>query len=70
MKQPVLLASMLVGHMGTFSLPHGGEFAVMMTNFLNWQLKGNETAKGLFMDPSISSLKTRGWTEFKMKNFT
>jgi hypothetical protein len=58
-----------VGHMGTFDAPHGGEFAVIMTNFLDWQLKGNETAKGLFTDPATASLKARGWNEFKMKNF-
>src|SRR5690554_4742513 len=50
---PVFVANMDVGHGGTYSQPHGGEFAVVATAWYKWQLKGDQEAGKLFSgDPS------------------
>lgn len=36
---PVFVANMDVGHGGTYSQPHGGEFARVATYWYKWQLK-------------------------------
>jgi len=45
---PVFAANMDVGHGGTYSKPHGGEFAKVATSWLLWQLKGDKKAGKLF----------------------
>ncbi|OYX28365.1 MAG: alpha/beta hydrolase [Flavobacteriales bacterium 32-35-8] len=45
---PVFVANMDVGHGGTYSKPHGGEFAKVATAWYQWQLKGNEEAAKMF----------------------
>jgi len=45
---PVFVANMDVGHGGTYSQPHGGEFAKVAAAWLEWQLKGNKEAGKLF----------------------
>lgn len=57
---PVFVANMDVGHGGTYSKPHGGEFAKVATAWYKWQLKDdNEAGKmftgnpcGLSLDPN------------------
>lgn len=46
---PVFLANMDVGHGGTYSQPHGGEFAKVATAWYKWQLKGDKKAGKQFM---------------------
>ena len=49
---PVFVANMNVGHGGTYSKPHGGEFAKVATSWYKWQLKGdNEAGKMFTGDP-------------------
>ncbi|WP_100610180.1 alpha/beta hydrolase family protein [Confluentibacter lentus] len=45
---PVFVANMDVGHGGTYSKPHGGEFAKVATAWYQWQLKGDEEAAKMF----------------------
>lgn len=45
---PVLMANMDVGHGGTYSQPHGGEFARVATAWYKWQLKGDSKAGEMF----------------------
>lgn len=45
---PVFVANMDVGHGGTYSQPHGGEFARVATAWYKWQLKGDAEAGKMF----------------------
>jgi len=45
---PVFVANMDVGHGGTYSKPHGGEFAKVATAWYKWQLKGDAGAGTMF----------------------
>ena len=45
---PVFVANMEVGHGGTYSKPHGGEFAKVATAWFQWQLKGDKEAAKMF----------------------
>ena len=45
---PVFVANMDVGHGGTYSQPHGGEFAKVATAWYKWQLKGDKEAGKMF----------------------
>lgn len=45
---PVFAANMDVGHGGTYSQPHGGEFAKVATAWYKWQLKGDKEAGKMF----------------------
>jgi hypothetical protein len=45
---PVFVANMEVGHGGTYSQPHGGEFAKVATAWFKWQLKDDKEAGKLF----------------------
>jgi hypothetical protein len=47
-KLPVFVANMNVGHGGTYSQPHGGEFAKVATAWYKWHLKGDKEAAKLF----------------------
>lgn len=45
---PIFVANMDVGHGGTYSQPHGGEFARVATAWYKWQLKGDKKAGKTF----------------------
>jgi hypothetical protein len=45
---PVFVANMDVGHGGTYSKSHGGEFAKVVTAWFQWQLKGDKQAAKMF----------------------
>ena len=45
---PVCVVNMEVGHGGTYSQPHGGEFAKVATAWYQWQLKGDKEAAKMF----------------------
>jgi hypothetical protein len=58
-KLPVFAANMDVGHGGTYTRPHGGEFATVSEAWLEWQLKWNqESAKMLTGDYTLSKSET------------
>jgi len=44
-----LKASLDMGHMGTWTLPHGGKAGAVVVAYLKWVLKGDETSRALFV---------------------
>jgi hypothetical protein len=61
-KIPVFVANKGVGHGGTFSQPHGGDWAMASVAWLDWQLKGNAEAGKLFTGNPPGLAKKDGWT--------
>ncbi len=59
---PAIAANLPVGHGGTYMHPHGGEFGVVARLWLDWQLKGDETAAKMFVGEDCGLSKRKGWT--------
>lgn len=59
---PVFVANMEVGHGGTYSQPHGGEFARVATAWYKWQLKGDKEAGKLFAGQPCGLSNDPNWT--------
>lgn len=67
---PALKASLDTGHGGTFAAENGGKFGKAAVAYLQWQFRGNETAKAVILDPkSPRSLVSENWT-VDFKNWT
>lgn len=62
---PVFAANYPVGHGGTYSKPFGGEFAIVATAWLEWQLKGDAEAGKLFKGNPCGLSGREGWTADK-----
>lgn len=62
---PVFAANFNVGHGGTYAQPHGGEFAVVATAWLKWNLKGDEEAGAFFTGEPCGLSLREGWTTAK-----
>lgn len=60
-KLPVFAANLNVGHGGTYSQPHGGDFAKVATAWLQWQLKGDKEAATMFEGEPCGVAKMPGW---------
>jgi hypothetical protein len=60
-KLPVYVANRDVGHGGTFTQPHGGEWAKVSAAWFKWQLKGDEEAAKLFTGNPSGLSKLEGW---------
>lgn len=58
---PVFVANMDVGHGGTYSQPHGGEFAKVATAWYQWQLKGDKEAGKMFTGNPSGLSKNATW---------
>ena len=58
---PVFAANMDVGHGGTYSQPHGGEFAEVATAWFKWQLKGDKEAGKMFTGNPCGLSKDPNW---------
>jgi predicted alpha/beta-hydrolase family hydrolase len=58
---PVFVANMDVGHGGTYSKPHGGEFAKVATAWYKWQLKGDNEAGKMFTGNPPGLAKDANW---------
>ena len=66
-KMPVVLADNTTsGHGGTYEQPCGGDNSRMVRAWLDWQLKGRQEPKALFIDGDLNGYKD--WT-IKQKNF-
>ena len=59
---PALACNYPVGHGGTYAQPHGGEFAVVATAWLDWQTKGSEEAAKMFVGENCGLSQREGWT--------
>ncbi len=64
---PVVMASLPVGHGGTFSAPDGGDWARVSLRWLDWQLKGDANAAKEFVGPTCGLCTDSRWT-VKQKN--
>jgi hypothetical protein len=58
---PVFVANMNVGHGGTYSQPHGGEFAKVATAWYLWQLKGDNAAGKMFTGDPCGLSQNPNW---------
>jgi hypothetical protein len=58
---PVFVANMDVGHGGTYSQPHGGEFAKVAAAWFQWQLKGDKEAARMFTGVSCGLSNSPLW---------
>ena len=65
---PAFAANFPVGHGGTYGQPHGGEFAVVATAWLKWQLKADAEAGAFFTGEPCGLSLREGWT-LDRKNF-
>ena len=61
-KLPTFVANKGVGHGGTFSQPHGGDWAMASVAWLDWQFKDNAEAARLFTGNPPGLAKKDGWT--------
>jgi len=59
---PVFMANMDVGHGGTYSQPHGGEFAKVATAWYLWQLKGDKAAGKMFSGAPSGLSENPAWS--------
>ena len=59
---PAIAVNLPVGHGGTYSQPHGGEFAIVARAWLDWQLKGDQEASKMFCGDSPAILQRPDWT--------
>jgi len=59
---PVFLASLPVGHGGTFSAPDGGDWARVTTRWLDWQLKRDADAGRDFAGAACRLCTDSRWT--------
>jgi len=50
-----------VGHGGTYNQPNGGEFSGIAVAWLNWQLKGDLRAAGMFRGPDCGLCVNPKW---------
>jgi hypothetical protein len=57
----VFAANLNVGHGGTYSRPHGGDFAKVATAWFQWQLKADPKASELFEGEPCGVARMEGW---------
>ena len=66
---PACAVNYPVGHGGTYSQPHGGEFSVVGLAWLQWQLKGDKEAAKMFKGADCGVAKRDKWTIEKNAKF-
>jgi hypothetical protein len=59
---PAFAANLNVGHGGTYSQPHGGDFATVATAWFQWQLQGDPQAAAMFEGEPCGVARMAGWT--------
>lgn len=64
---PAVLASIDVGHGGTFREPNGGRVASVAVDWLAWQLRGDQTAGKRFTGTPCGLCLEPGWTVRRKK---
>jgi len=58
---PIFRAVLETGHLGSFWSPRGGVYAETVVHWLDWHLKGDETAHKWFVGGEKSPAAERGW---------
>lgn len=64
---PAFAANLNVGHGGTYSQPHGGDFAKVATAWFRWQLSGDREAAKMFEGDPCGVAKMPGWKTQKKR---
>jgi len=64
---PVVLYTSLDGHNGTYYEKNGGAYAVAVTRWLDWQLKGQQYKSAMFYDDDYAHQLFPTWS-FRRKN--
>ena len=64
---PVVMFNSHDGHNGTYYEEYGGPYAVVVTRWLDWQLKGMTFKSALFLDDDYAKMVFPTWT-FQRKN--
>ena len=59
---PAMMASLDVGHGGTFRQPDGGAVGVVAVNWLNWRLRGDKKAARWFSGADCTLCTDKAWT--------
>lgn len=59
---PALIAQLPVGHGGNYGLPEGGPFAPVGAAWLDWRLKGDQTAAKVFIGPDCGLCRDPAWS--------
>ncbi|MBO4397272.1 MAG: alpha/beta hydrolase [Bacteroidaceae bacterium] len=59
---PAFAANYPVGHGGTYREAHGGEFSIIATAWLNWQLKNDKNAAQWFQGENCLLSQREKWT--------
>jgi hypothetical protein len=67
-KLPTFVANKGVGHGGTFTKPHGGDWAMASVAWLQWQFRNDAEAAKLFTGNPPGLAKVEGWTVDKKNN--
>ncbi|MCA9238239.1 MAG: hypothetical protein KDA44_22355, partial [Planctomycetales bacterium] len=65
---PIVMASLDVGHGGTYAKPHGGAYAGVALAWLDWQLKGKADSSTWFIGEDSRLNCDPDWT-VQAKNF-
>jgi arabinogalactan endo-1,4-beta-galactosidase/dienelactone hydrolase len=65
---PIVMTNLDVGHAGTYSRPHGGEYTPVALAWLDWQLKGREDASEMFLGEDSTLKRDPEWS-VETKNF-
>lgn len=58
---PIAACNLPVGHGGTYRQPYGGEFAIVATAWLKWQLKNDDEAALMFKGENPGVTQREGW---------
>ena len=66
-KVPVVMVSLDVGHGGTYRQANGGEFGKAAVAWLQWQLKGDQTARKMFAGADCGFCSNSTW-KIQVKN--
>lgn len=68
---PAYRASLDIGHGGTYNATNGGKFGKAAVAFLEWQFRGNDTAKAILQDGKApGSLVSESWKNITYKNWS
>ncbi len=59
---PAFVCNYPVGHGGTYSKPHGGEFSIPAIAWLNWQMKNDGESAKMFQGTNCGISQREGWT--------
>lgn len=65
---PIVMTNLDVGHAGTYARPHGGEYTPVALAWLDWQLKGVQTASGMFLGEDSELSRDPDWS-VETRNF-